>query len=526
MINVIVTSSIIIAVILIIRAVLGRRIKSGALCVLWGLVALRLLIPVQLFDNVVNTTDYMFNYIYNIRTPVTAQEAGVQTNVAADGDDVSYSGIKDTLSENLPKTNVEQVEDLSRENNHNGVTLKVILRIIWLVGIAAVVLVTFLNNLIFRKKLISTREYVGTRGNINIYQSNLVSAPCLYGIFHPAIYINQGVEADEYIIRHEMIHYRHRDNWWAVLRILCVSIYWFNPMVWIAAHFHRTDSEFFCDDCAIKEMDETERVKYGTVLLEAASGDMRRQTRIYPLAGATSGFRELKRRITRITDNKKKYRSITFAVIVLVAVITVVAFGNGNIRKVVTDIVEKPANKTQMQYITVGEYMYDLTHDGINDNVVLRLYGFPEDVNDIENSLNDTRKYVNVAVYDGNTGKELYVRSIGVSGSANGFVSIVTRDGAYYLLEGNMGVWQGDGLKVYTIYDFTDGNKTIIDSHQVSYYVTEASIERAEKRGEDIISKEEADERFNAQAGSWTESEVMLVKCLNHEEKQEVYVIK
>ena len=59
LINVIITSSIMIVVIILLRKLFESRVKSGAICVLWALVAIRLLIPVQLFGNVVNVTDYL-----------------------------------------------------------------------------------------------------------------------------------------------------------------------------------------------------------------------------------------------------------------------------------------------------------------------------------------------------------------------------------------------------------------------------------------------------------------------------------
>jgi beta-lactamase regulating signal transducer with metallopeptidase domain len=55
------------------------------------------------------------------------------------------------------------------------------------------------------------------------------------------------------------------------VRMLCVCIYWFNPLVWLAAHFHKEDCELFCDEAVVRNCSASERQKYGEVLLNAAA---------------------------------------------------------------------------------------------------------------------------------------------------------------------------------------------------------------------------------------------------------------
>ena len=74
LINVIITSSIMIVVIILLRKLFESRVKSGAICVLWALVAIRLLIPVQLFGNVVNVTDYLTENVMRL-VMIRRQEA-------------------------------------------------------------------------------------------------------------------------------------------------------------------------------------------------------------------------------------------------------------------------------------------------------------------------------------------------------------------------------------------------------------------------------------------------------------------
>ena len=98
-------------------------------------------------------------------------------------------------------------------------------------GMVVMFAVVIVSNLIFTGRLMSTRKLAGKRGRINIYNTDAVNSACLYGVVHPAVYVNDNAGYNEFIISHELTHYRHRDNWWALVRMLCVCIYWFNPLV-------------------------------------------------------------------------------------------------------------------------------------------------------------------------------------------------------------------------------------------------------------------------------------------------------
>lgn len=350
LINVVITSSIMIVVVMILRKFFGSRVKSGAICVLWALVAMRLLIPVQLFGNVVNVTDYLTKNVINL------QSRDITTEVQEKSDSVSDSQIGDDLQAgsgaqsdgNLQAANNAQVDGniqtgssaMSDSNAQIGsyvrsdknMQLVNYIRIIWLTGMVVMFAVVVVSNLIFTGRLMSSRKLAGKRDRINIYNTNAVDSACLYGVVHPAVYVNNNVGDNEFIISHELTHYRHRDNWWALVRMLCVCIYWFNPLVWVAAHFHKEDCELFCDEAVIRNCSASERQKYGEMLLNAAARHSGRLSDIYLLSGASSGYRELKKRIERIAGSRKTYKSAAFVLIMIVVAVTVLAFGGGSVK--------------------------------------------------------------------------------------------------------------------------------------------------------------------------------------------------
>lgn len=200
-----------IVVVMILRKFFGSRVKSGAICVLWALVAMRLLIPVQLFGNVVNVTDYLTKNVINL------QSRDITTEVQEKSDSVSDSQIGDDLQAgsgaqsdgNLQAANNAQVDGniqtgssaMSDSNaqigsyvrSDNNMQLVNYIRIIWLTGMVVMFAVVVVSNLIFTGRLMSSRKLAGKRDRINIYNTNAVDSACLYGVVHPAVYVNNNV---------------------------------------------------------------------------------------------------------------------------------------------------------------------------------------------------------------------------------------------------------------------------------------------------------------------------------------------
>lgn len=555
LINVVITSSIMIVVVMILRKLFGGRVKSGAICVLWALVAIRLLIPVQLFGNVVNVTDYLTENVMNLQGRGITTEVQVKWDSVSDsqtGDDSQVgngvypagrvqSGSGTQSDSNLQAANNAQadgnmqtgssvmsdgnaqtgsyVRSTSHVQSDDYVKIVNYMWVIWLTGMVVMFAVVVVSNLIFTGRLMSSRKLAGKSGRINIYNTDAVDSACLYGVFHPAVYVNNKAGDNEFIISHELTHYRHRDNWWALVRMLCVCIYWFNPLVWMAAHFHKEDCELFCDEAVIRNCSASERQKYGEVLLNAAARHSGRLSDIYLLSEASSGYRELKKRIERIAGSRKTYKSAAFVLIMIVVAVTVLAFGGGSVKgssKLSESGIEADVQQDndEMQNYLVTEYKYDLTHDGVDDVVSIEIYGNAVDINNVDEALKDTRKYVTVTVKDDVTGQILYTKEVGNSHSQNGFVSIVSANGNYYIMDGIKGVWQGDGLERFTVYDFSSGTKNVVDECKIDYYASEESAERAANRGQSLVSQQEADEIYNGRIAMWNDGAVVLIECM------------
>lgn len=151
-------------------------------------------------------------------------------------------------------------------------------------------------------------DRLGKRRLFRIYSVEELPTPCLFGrsIYVPANLAGNG-ELLPYILRHEMCHYFHGDAIWGVVRMVCVCLYWYHPLVWLAAYLSRQDCELACDEAAVKSMAGEERKRYGELLLQLAP------VKGYPaecfsMTTAMSGSaKSLRQRLERIAENKRNW---------------------------------------------------------------------------------------------------------------------------------------------------------------------------------------------------------------------------
>lgn len=135
----------------------------------------------------------------------------------------------------------------------------------------------------------------------------------------------------------------------------------------------------------------------------------------------------------------------------------------------------------------------DLTHDGIDDLIETYMY-FPPDT-DMNEDLNELIQQniwldeVKVRVYDGSMvssedmGDPIWEAGYSTVHAGNGQVSIVHRDGLYYLLESSL--WQGQGAVAYS-YEVisldSEGQKYISDRDSIDFFrAGENEAERTEQ---------------------------------------------
>lgn len=207
--------------------------------------------------------------------------------------------------------------------------------IIWMSGAALCGFVFLAVNLDYGRRLKRSRRRMedeklpGTLG-IPVYIAEMIRTPCMFGLLHPAVYVTERVAGEEkmlaYVLCHENIHYRHRDNWWALVRNLCLCLHWYNPFVWMAARLSRQDAELACDEKAVEALGRERRVDYGRALLELGAADFSGMGgwRISTTLGGSK--RQMKERLQMLVDSPGRAVGVQVLLAVLMVFVFAVAF--------------------------------------------------------------------------------------------------------------------------------------------------------------------------------------------------------
>lgn len=143
-----------------------------------------------------------------------------------------------------------------------------ILTAIWLSGVALMLIYLTVSYLKIKRRVSCAVLYSG-----NVYQADFVSSPFILGVFKPKIYLpfNMNEKDVGYVIAHERAHIKRRDHIWKPLAFLLLSLYWFNPLLWIAYVLFSRDIEFACDEKVTGELDRESRASYTEALVNAGS---------------------------------------------------------------------------------------------------------------------------------------------------------------------------------------------------------------------------------------------------------------
>lgn len=334
--EILLTSSALILALLALRRLFRKTLSRRAQYALWGLVLLRLLVPVSLpaaefslltaaepaVSSVGKSSLYVEPYSVEFIHPGGEPYSIDDTPRVAMG----------PASQDNTYTFTDQYQTTHKVVYTRQISIRDLLRPIWYGGMAIMACWLVLSNLLFWRKLRKARipySVDGSSHRVYLVEEGLPS-PCLFGLFRPAIYLTPAAlkspDSLRHVLAHEETHARHLDPLWSLLRGVCLTVYWFDPLVWWAALASRTDCELACDEGALRRLGEAERVPYGRTLLSLIPV---RKAPANPLLSATTmtaDKRQLKDRITRIAENRTCLGRALFAVIALAALVCAVTF--------------------------------------------------------------------------------------------------------------------------------------------------------------------------------------------------------
>ena len=332
--EILLTSSALILALLALRQLFRRTVSRRMQYALWLLVLVRLLVPLNvgtLAHNVLSAAAPVQTVVEErLDTPVLYVQDGTERRPA------QLLPGKESQGEPLsPPSDAAQSapadEYYTVTPTYRTVTLSEALTYVWYAGMAGVGAWFLFTNLRFARALRKARTPYRVEGcRYPVYLVPDLPSPCLFGVLRPAVYLNekalQSPDALRFVLAHEQTHARHLDPLWSLLRGVCLTVYWFDPLVWLAAVLSREDCELACDEGTLRALGADERTAYGKALLALVPVCDKPQN---PLLGATtmtSGKRSLKERITRIAENRQAKAAAVFAVVALAALVCAVSF--------------------------------------------------------------------------------------------------------------------------------------------------------------------------------------------------------
>ena len=252
------TLSALIAAVLLVRSAFKNRVPKRLLYALWLVVLLKLCLP---------GTAYALPLLPAEQTAAVQQtEAPAQSAPAAQ---------QPTQASAQPQTPAQQPVSQPQEAAKPAAAMPLVTEpvlVIWFCGSALLGLWLLLTWLVFTVRLRRSRRFLGRRGRVRIYAAGSISSPCLAGLI-PAVYLTEDVvqtDAAELILRHELTHLRHLDPLWSFCRAAAVTVYWWNPFVWLAVLVSGRDAELACDEAVAAKLSPAQRVAYARAILAQA----------------------------------------------------------------------------------------------------------------------------------------------------------------------------------------------------------------------------------------------------------------
>lgn len=179
---------------------------------------------------------------------------------------------------------------------------------IWLVVSLSLIIAFFIVYFVTLGELRDARHIEG-----NVYVSEKVTSPALYGIVKPIIILPPDYsESDvKYILMHERAHARRGDNIVRLLALVTACVHWFNPLAWLFLKLLFSDIELACDEAVLGKCDPSERKEYAHVLVSAVE-----RTSVF---ASSFGGAKIRLRVENILSYKKisAVSAVSFAALLI-----------------------------------------------------------------------------------------------------------------------------------------------------------------------------------------------------------------
>ncbi len=299
--------------VLLLRLLL-RRAPRYIMPILWGVAALRLVLPFSIESalSLVPSAEPINVEAVQLYAPsanITAAPAGSAAPVIDTGIPAVNSAVNGVVEQMAAAAPGDSVSPLY--------VLASVSAAVYVIGLAAL-LVWALMSYMGLKNRVSTAVELSP----GVYASEHVSSPFVLGVLRPRIYVPSGLDGGAlgHVLAHERAHVARRDTLVKPLGYAVLCLHWFNPLVWLGYILFCRDIEAACDERVVRGLDRAGRADYSEALLRCASG--KRLVSACPLA---FGEGSVKNRVKSVLSYKKPAFWI-IAVCVIAIIVLAVCF--------------------------------------------------------------------------------------------------------------------------------------------------------------------------------------------------------
>lgn len=307
---------------LILRRLMKKRYPARMVCVVWAILALRLLIPVQL------------------TLPQAPVQVMPRTSYVVQSDQTAFRQAGLPVGQNPTRwVTGTQAQTLSAADTGTVKTVDItdILLTLWLAGVIACVLWQGIGYYRLIHSLKGTSRSVERADLHTILQeqcadlvidreiplrvSSAADCPMLAGFIHPTLYLpDERISRTDaaFIFRHELTHYKHGDLWLKLLLLAARCLHWFNPLVHLIERFAQEDIEAACDDAVVRGHDGAYRRAYGETILRSAIAQVQKRKALVSCFGDDK--KTLMRRFEGLFDKSVKKRGVALVVMIALLV--------------------------------------------------------------------------------------------------------------------------------------------------------------------------------------------------------------
>lgn len=259
---------------------------------IWGLVAVKLLCP------------------FTIVSPLSLQPTARTIVASANSTDTTVVTSGFTTIDNTINPVLNELQNGPQVFSWDKVAVAA-----WIAGMVLLLGYLAVSTIILKRKV-----RFATKVSKGVYESEMSMSPFILGVFKPVIYLPIYMTKEErsIVLAHERAHIARRDYLIKPFAYLLLSIYWFNPVMWVAYVLLCKDIEMACDEKVLRENGMGIKKNYADVLLSFSTSQ--RKISACPVA---FGEKDPEKRIKNVLTYKKPIIWVVGTVAILAVAVAV-----------------------------------------------------------------------------------------------------------------------------------------------------------------------------------------------------------